>query len=175
MKTLLLVLILAITSLAQDVSAPHKRTREEAYQLLDKQNKDQLINTILDQVYPPNLIGKMLPAGVGTPGKTTIAIFMQSHCGYCAKEMPYLKTLNETAKSAVVVPVFYVQDPDTKVFLSKYEYDGKIAVVEREAMATFAHGTPTTVVADATGKVIASYVGLLNPTQQQELNKLAGL
>lgn len=129
------------------------------------------VRQLLDQAFPLPLVGQTLPAKLRG---STIAVFMSSSCPHCAAEVPFLSKL-DAAAAGKVAAVFFDKDTGASEFLQGRGWSKAPSTVSTSDLGSLRiKGTPTTVVADAGGKILQAYVGELKPEQEAELLKAVG-
>lgn len=154
---------------------PNSRmTRDQATAILSAKTKEELIKIHIDRMFPPELEGLQLPASIGKKGKPTVAMFVSSTCPHCMKEMPYLQDLYSLASDRVlVIPVFSDQDAGRDRFLSRFEWGHpSVSLTVDDYRLLPIRGTPTTVLAGADGRIVASYVGELSEARMAEIKNI---
>jgi thiol-disulfide isomerase/thioredoxin len=129
----------------------------------------QQLKALLARLNPPPLEGQMLPEKLRT---AKVNVFMSSTCPHCAKEVPHLAELEKAGVS--VNPVFYDKEDGAAQFLTAGGWQHKPVLLSAEDLKGLPiAGTPTTVLADASGKITKSWRGELTDAQHKELLALA--
>lgn len=94
-------------------------------------------------------------------GKSVLVHFWASWCPPCRAEMPELVRWLKMHPEVTIVPVSMDTSPEAaRKFLDSQEIDFPVLLTgSREAMKMGVRGLPTTVVVDASGQIVASFVG----------------
>ncbi len=130
------------------------------------------VRHLLDRAYPPPLVGQTLsPKLRATAPRGTVLVLMSSTCPHCAKEVPYFAQLDAATPTLDIIPAFWDSDVQAGAeFLSKLGWaKAPIAIHAGDLGKLRIAGTPTTLVADASGKITQAYVGELTEAQKGEL------
>ena len=130
----------------------------------------------LPDVFPTHSVLKSTDEIRFGEGAVTVLIGLQSTCRYCAESMPAFRQLDAYVRSrkdkAVVIKAIGAEPVDT---LGQYlETNGlaiytPVSVDRRSALAPVAIRTPSVVLVDHTGAVLASWQGLLTMDRLEEV------
>lgn len=114
--------------------------------------------------------------------RQTLLLVLKKGCHFCSESAPfYQRLVRETTQHSNVQFVAVLPDPvdEGKQYLN--DLGVPLNEVKQGSLAALGvGGTPTLILVDATGKVAASWVGLLRPNKEAEvlnrlkINNLAG-
>lgn len=110
-------------------------------------------------------------AGLGfKSGRRTLVIATASTCAYCTASMAYYKRLVSVARDADVrvVGVTRESTQTNREYLLAHEVRLD-AVVDAATNRVLYRGTPTLLLFDDDGRILATWLGRLNPTQEEEV------
>jgi len=119
-----------------------------------------------------DLTGKRLTA----PGiewgraKLNAVLYISTRCHFCADSIPFYERVARAKLPARMALLVISMEPaeTVKAYLSAKQIDVDGAY-QRSPVELRRYGTPTLLLVDSNGIIRRSYVGKLNPTQEQEL------
>ncbi len=117
-------------------------------------------------------VGDAVPAIAGLPYEAadrTVVLFVRSTCHYCTESAPCYRELVKGGAKLVAISL----EPKTSLddYLRAQGLAIESATVDRTAWPKLS-GTPTMIVVDRTGHVVASWLGMLPAAEQQRARSL---
>jgi hypothetical protein len=118
-----------------------------------------------------------IPSLASSNGSKALLVVVRSGCAFCTASMPFYHSLTSGRPSGSTTRIIVVtpDDQDTADrYLSSHDVHADQIITVRAG--TFkASGTPTLYLIDSTGVVRNVWEGQLNPSQESEVKRVAGL